>query len=86
MSCWGAEIKFSSQQEACTFYYLPSVDIEGLRKVFNALEIENNTMLYPYFFGYRKDLESVVCAEEELTQGDPERRCVCRFDWNNEHP
>ena len=34
--------------------------MEGFRKVFNALEIENNEMLRLYFHEYRKDLESVA--------------------------
>ena len=34
--------------------------MEGFRKVFNALEIENNEMLWLYFHEYRKDLESVA--------------------------
>ena len=40
--------------------------MEGFRKVFNALEIENNEMLRPYFHEYKKNLESVVFVEELL--------------------
>ena len=40
--------------------------MQGFRKVFNALEIENNEMLRSYFHEYRKNFESVVFMEEEF--------------------
>ena len=40
--------------------------MEGFRKVFNALEIENNEKLRSYFYEYRKNLDSVVFVEEEF--------------------
>ena len=48
--------------------------MEGFKKVFNVLEIENNEMLRSYFHEYRKNFESVVFVEEEfLAREDPER-------------
>ena len=40
--------------------------MEGFKKVFNALEIENNEMLWLYFHEYRKIFESVVFVDEEF--------------------
>ena len=40
--------------------------MERFRKVFNALEIENNEKLRSYFHEYRKNLDSVVFVEEEF--------------------
>ena len=48
------------------FYCSQTADMEGFRKVFNALEIENNEMLRPYFHEYKRNLESVVFVEELL--------------------
>ena len=48
------------------FYCSQTADMEGFKKVFNALEIENNEMLWSYFHEYRKILESVVFVEEEF--------------------
>ena len=48
------------------FYCSQTGDMERFRKVFNALEIENNEMLRWYFYEYRKNLKSVVFVEEEL--------------------
>ena len=48
------------------FYCLQTADMEGFRKVFNVLGIENNEMLLSYFHEYRKNLQSVVFAEEEF--------------------
>ena len=48
------------------FYCSQTADMEGFRKVFNALEIETNEMFRSYFYKYRKNLESVVFVEEEL--------------------
>ena len=68
LSWFGAAIKFfcSTRLTSSMFYCLPTEDMEGLRKVFNALEIENNDILQPYFHDYRKDFESVVFVEEEF--------------------
>ena len=46
------------------FYCLETADMEGFRKVFNALEIENNEILRSHFHEYKKNLESVVFVEE----------------------
>ena len=48
------------------FYCSQRADMEVFRKVFNALEIENNEILRLYFHEYRKNLESVVFVEEEF--------------------
>ena len=48
------------------FYRSQTADMEGFRKVFNALETENNEMLRSYFHEYRKDLDSFVFVEEEF--------------------
>ena len=47
------------------FYCSQTADMEGFAKVFNALEIEKNEMLWSYF-QYRKNLKSVAFVEEEF--------------------
>ena len=48
------------------FYCSQTADMEGFRKVLNALEIESNEILRSYFHEYKKNLESVVLVEEEF--------------------
>ena len=48
------------------FYRSQTADMAGFRKVFNALEIENNEMFRSYFHEYIKNLDSVVFVEEEF--------------------
>ena len=48
------------------FYCSQTADMGRFKKVFNALEIENNEILWSYFHEYRKFLESVVFVEEEF--------------------
>ena len=40
--------------------------MEGLRKVLNVLQIENNNMLQPCFYECRDDFESVAFFAEEF--------------------
>lgn len=47
---------------------LLTADMKGLRKVFNAIWIENIYTLQSHFCDYRKYLESVVFAEEQILQ------------------
>ena len=48
------------------FYCSQTAGMEGFRKVFKVLEIENNEVLRSYFHEYRKNLDSVVFVEEEF--------------------
>ena len=48
------------------FYCSQTADIEGFKKVFKALEIKNNEIIWSYFHKYRKNLESLVFVEEEF--------------------
>ena len=64
-----AEVKFPIEARCLSlpfFYCLQTADMEGFRKVFNALEIENKEMLRLYFHESRKNFESVVFVEEEF--------------------
>ena len=82
-------MKFHLQHEACFFYCLPTTDMEWLRKLFNALEIENNDMVHCYFHDYRKDLESVVSKDKEFLKKRIQREYVFNNSTatiNTEHP
>lgn len=59
--------------------------MEGLRKAFNALEIEDNDKLQLYFYDNRQDFESVVFVEKAFRHKRIQKECVHRFDCNHEH-
>ena len=62
------------------FYCSQTADMEGFRKVFNALEIENSEMLRSYFHEYRKNFESVVFVVAEFLHERIQREDVS-VDW-----